>query len=178
MTAMTSHTTQFENFDIVYQLKQQIRIKAPSLHQNPERAHILKALLCKRAAVESAQVFPDMASVAIYFDPVQLPIEKLFILLDMLLTNIGGKVSGTLPNMKPRVVDTAIPEWQIDLTIQGMSCHSCAISLQMSLQREPRICEAKVDFPTKKAQVKGNLSPQDTVEIVRTQGFEAIIIET
>ena len=164
----------FRNFEIIQQLKQQISVKAPCLYQDPERARILEMLLCKSDAVESAQASPTAASVAIQFDPVKLPLEKLFILLDSLLANIGCKVSNTLQQMKSRLVNSTQPESVSSFLINGMKCESCAVSLEMILNRHLEINEARVDFKSASLRVRGQLSPQKIVELVRGTGFDPV----
>lgn len=64
---------QFNNFEIIQNIKQQLCIKAPCLYLEPERARIFEMLLCKREAITSAKVSPDAASAAIQFDAENSP---------------------------------------------------------------------------------------------------------
>ena len=164
----------FNNFEIIQQLKQQICIKAPCLYQDPERARILEVLICKSDAVQSAKASPAAASVAIQFDPVKLSLEKLFILLDSILANISRKVSNTLQKMKSCLVNSTQPESFSSFLIDGMKCESCALSLEMILNRHPEINEARVDYKSALLRVRGQLSPQKIVELVLETGFEPV----
>ena len=164
------------HFEIIRQLKREVLIKAPCLYQDPERAKILEIILCKRDAVLSAQAVPGMASLAIQFDPVKLPLKNLFELLDTLLANIGSKVRETVQQLYPhRSMRTAGRENIFKLKISGMSCDCCAVSLEMNLKRESSIRAINVDFTSATARIIGDLTPQEALEQVQRYGFTACI---
>ena len=61
-----AETEEFKQFTIAHQLKRRIRIIAPSLYRDKERAHILQILLCVRSEVEGYEVLlGNAAGVAI-----------------------------------------------------------------------------------------------------------------
>ena len=68
-----SQTEEFKQFTIAHQLKRRIRIIAPSLYRDKERAHILQILLLKREAIEHVKIVAAINSVTIQFDPQQFP---------------------------------------------------------------------------------------------------------
>ena len=164
----------FNNFEIIQEIQQLLCIKAPCLYQEPERARIFEMLLCKRDAIKSAKASPAAASVAIQFDSEKLPLEKLFILLDTLLANIGRKVSNTWYQMKSGAVNSTLPEFVTSFLINGMKCESCAVALEMAINRHPKINGASVDFKSAILKVHGNFSHQEIVNLVRNTGFEPI----
>ena len=89
---MTSaHTGKLTHGKVVHTLNRRVRIIAPVLHKDHERACVLEILLQQRDGIEKVTTFPDIASLVIYFDPQKLPPAKLFPLLDALLANLGKK---------------------------------------------------------------------------------------
>lgn len=161
----------FNHFEIIQQLTHSILIKVPCLSQDPERFQLLEVLLCKRDAVESTLAQPGNVSLAIHFDPVRLPLDNLLALLELLLTNIGSQASHTLRRMKSTIVEGATVEENYNFIIKGMSCECCALSLEMGLREDSRISQAKVEFATSGAQLKGCLSKQELSELIQQLGF-------
>lgn len=165
------------NFEIVYQLQNQIRIKAPCLYQDPERSYILERLLRNRDAIEIAKAVPEMASVAILYSPIKLPVKNLLILLDSILSNLGSKTRDKIQQMHSCSLDLSIPEKKHNFVISGMSCPSCALFLEMVLKRDACINKANVDFATSTAQIHGCLAQEEISAIVNRNGFEAVLID-
>lgn len=177
MAESRQYGARYTNFEIVYQLQNQIRIKAPCLYQDLERTYILEKLLGNREAIELVQAVPEMASVAIHFDSTKLPVENLLILLDSVLTNIGSKTKDKIQQMHSCSVDASIPETKFNFAIKGMSCSSCALFLEMVLKRDACVSEASVDFISATAQIKGRLAQEEITLIVKRHGFEAELID-
>ena len=168
------NSKRFNNFEIIQEIQQHLCIKAPCLYQDPERARIFEMLLCKRDEIKSAKASPTAASVAIQFDSEKLPLEKLFILLDTILANIGRKVSSTLQQIKSRTVNSIQPKSVSHFLIKGMKCESCAISLEMVINRHPEVNGACIDFKSATLKLHGNFLHQEIVKLVRATGFELI----
>ena len=59
----------FKHFTLVHHTNRRVRIIAPSLRKDQERAYVLEILLCKRAGIEAVKIVPAIASVTIHFDP-------------------------------------------------------------------------------------------------------------
>jgi len=166
----------FKNFEIIQEIKQYLRIKAPCLYEDPERARIFEMLLCKRNAIKSAKVSSNSTSVDIQFDSEKLSLEKLFILLDTILSNIGCKVSNSFQNIKPGVVSSTLPKLVSSFLINGMKCESCAVSLEIAMNRHPKINDAHVDFKSAILKIHGDFSHHEIVNLVRDTGFEPITL--
>ncbi len=169
-------SSQTKNFKLVHELKNRIRIIVPILEKDPERTYIFEIILKKRPEIKSIKSVPEIGSVTLYFDHVHLPITNLLTLLDTVLGNIGKKKI-SLP--KSNIIeDTSLLLQEISLAIEGMSCASCALLLEMSLNRDPRIHEAIVNFGSSIASVKGRLSRQDMAEIISKVGYKANLMDT
>ena len=175
--AETRQYGSYTNFEIVYQLQNQVRIKAPCLFQDPERAYILETLLRNREAIEMAQAVPEMASVAILFDPVKLPPENLLILLDNMLSNIGSKTREKIQQMHTCSIDMSNPETKLNFVVKGLSCASCALYLEMVLKRNACVNQATVDFASATARIQGHLTQEEIKAVVKSHGFELVLID-
>ena len=175
--AETRQYDSYTNFEIVYQLQNQVRIKAPCLFQDPQRAYILETLLRNREAIEVAQAVPEIASVAILFDPVKLPPENLLILLDAILTNIGSKTSEKNQQMNSCPVGESIPEAILNFAVKGLSCASCALYLEMVLKHHACVSQASVDFASATARVQGHLAQNEIKAVVENLGFDLVLID-
>jgi len=169
--------SRYRNFEVVHQTNNQVRIKASCLYQDPERAYILEILLLNREAIEIVQSVPEMASVAVQFDPLILPRENLLILLDAILTNIGSKSSDKIQQIRFCSIDPSVPETKLYFAINGLSCASCALYLEMVLKRDGCITQASVDFASATAQVQGRLGQDEICSIVKSHGYEAVLID-
>lgn len=165
---------QFNNFEIVQNIKQQLYIKAPCLHHDPERARIFEMLLCKREAITSAQASSDAGSVAIQFDAEKLPLENLFILLDSILANITHKVNKALQQINLGSASPSASQHISVFLIKGLKCESCAVSLEMLINRHLKTNQAQVDFKHATVKVKGKFSEHEIINLVGNAGFELI----
>jgi len=165
-----------KNFELAHELKNRIRIFVPILIKDPERTYIFEIILKKRPEIKAIKSVPEIGSVTLYFDHQALPKQNLLILLDMVLGNIGKKKI-SLPKSSV-IEDLSIPLQEISLAIEGMSCASCALLLEMSLNRDPRIHSASVNFASAIATAQGRLSRQEMSAIVDKVGYKANLMDT
>lgn len=167
---------QAKNFELAHELKNRIRILVPILEKDPDRTYIFEIILKKRPEIKAIKSVPEIGSVTLYFDYQALPKQNLLILLDTVLGNIGKKKI-SLP--KSNIIeDLSIPLQDISLAIEGMSCASCALLLEMSLNRDPRIHSASVNFASAIATVQGRLSRQEMAAIIEKVVYKANLMDT
>ncbi|MDD5274729.1 MAG: heavy metal translocating P-type ATPase [Methylovulum sp.] len=164
----------YQNFSLVHQLKRRIRIIAPALKRDPERGYIFEILLKKRHEIKRVRSIFALGSVVIEFDPKRLPKANLLIMLDAILGNMGGK--GTLGANQPKALTGPLKE--IDLAVEGMTCASCALLLEMVLKRDPKIKQASVNFGTETLTVHGQLSKEDVCACIESLGYKAYPMDT
>lgn len=169
--------TEFEHFTLVHQLRKRIRIIAPVLSKDPERAQILRILLLKRQAIETVKVVPQIASVTIHFDPQQLPKTNLLHLLESVLANMGRKSRHRITRMK-RSYDASLPLRDLVIGVGKMSCTSCALYLEMVLLREPQVAKASVNYVAETARVTTSLSKQEIFKLIENNGYQAYSIDS
>ncbi|MEY4210382.1 MAG: hypothetical protein RLZ92_762, partial [Pseudomonadota bacterium] len=132
----------YKHFHIEHQLKNRIRIITPVLLNDPERGYIFEILLQKRPEITKVRSVFDIGSVVIEFDSSRLPPRNLLILLDAVLGNIAKKQS---KSKKEKKKEFNGPLQDIDLAVEGMSCASCALLIEMVLNRDARIKTASVN---------------------------------
>jgi Cu+-exporting ATPase len=65
------------HFTIVHRTRRRVRIVAPSLRKDQERAYLLQKLLGKRPGIVAIKIVPAIASVSVQFDPDVLPLANL-----------------------------------------------------------------------------------------------------
>jgi P-type Cu+ transporter len=160
------------NGQLVHQLKRRIRIISPVLAKDPERAYILEILLKKRPGIVNVRSVPNIGSVTIHFDPVKLPSASLLALLDALLVNIGQKQAHTILSFYPSLIDPNQAVQAYNLSIEGMTCASCALLIEMLLRRDPRITLANVNFASESALIKGRLNQDEVITLIEKAGYK------
>jgi len=129
------------------------------LRKADERAYLYEILLRKHPAIRHVKLTAELGSVTVWFDPRSLPKPKLFALLDAVLGNLGDAT----PFQKVAVEDESVhPERDFNLAVEGMTCASCALLIEMVLRRDPRVVDAKVNFATETATVRARMD-RDTL---------------
>jgi len=169
-----SHTGSLTHGKVVHMLNRRVRVISPVLLKDPERACVLEILLKKREGIVDVRTVPDIASIVVCFDPDKLPKAKLYTLLDALLANLGKrKPAATLTQLAPTDADFSIAEQEFNLTVDGMSCVSCALLIEMLLKRDPRISSANVNYATGTATVRGRTSKENVCMLIGNMGYKA-----
>ncbi len=164
-----------KHFQILHQLARRVRISSDVIKKDQERAYIFEIILKKRPEIKAVRTVCSIGSVVIEFDPAGLPKKNLFILLDAVLGNIAYKSSHLLKSEK-KVFEGQLQE--IDFAVEGMSCASCALLIEMMLKRDTRIKSASVNFGTATLNVQGQLSKDDVSHIVEQAGYKTHKMDT
>ncbi|MFZ2169834.1 MAG: heavy metal translocating P-type ATPase, partial [Methylococcaceae bacterium] len=172
---MDTQTPTPKNFQLVHQLKRRIRILSPVLKNDQERGYIFEILLKKRPEIKKIRSVYALGSVVIEFDPVSLPKQNLLILLDAVLGNIARKQPDEHKQQK-KILDGPVQE--VDLAVEGMTCASCALLIEMVLKRDPGIKQASVNFGTSTLTVHGQLTKDDVSAKVATLGYKTYAMDT
>jgi len=172
---MVKDSSKYKNFHLEHQLKNRIRITTPVLLDDPERGYILEILLKKRSEITGVRSVFAIGSVVIEFDSSRLPKKNLLILLDAVLGNIAQKQHQVQINRKK---EFSGPLQDIDLAVEGMSCASCALLIEMVLNRDERVKTASVNFATQTVTVQGQLNKIDVIEKIESLGYNALLIDT
>ena len=172
---MDTQTSTSKNFQLVHELNRRIRILSPVLKNDQERGYIFEILLKKRPEIKNIRSVYALGSVVIEFDPINLPKKNLLILLDAVLGNIARKKADQ-HNQEKKDFDGPVQE--VDLAIEGMTCASCALLIEMVLKRDPGIKQASVNFGTSTLTVHGQLTKDQVGAKVATLGYKTYAMDT
>lgn len=165
-----------KHFFIAHQLARRVRIVAPTLSKDAERAYILEILLRKRPGIQQVRVVPDIGSVVIYFDAARLPKSSLLTILDTVIPNLGVASRSEADGQPVAIADEACRETHF--AVEGMTCASCALLIELILRRDPRIQQANVNLAAETAMVRGALSREDLFAAVERLGYRALPLDT
>ncbi len=172
---MDTQSSTPKNFELVHQLTRRIRIMSPILKNDQERGYIFEILLKKRPEIKKVRSVYALGSAVIEFDPAGLPKKNLLILLDAVLGNIARKKTDQGKQQK-KIFNGPVQE--VDLAVEGMTCASCALLIEMVLKRDPRIKQASVNFGTSTLTVYGQLAKDDVRAKVATLGYNTYAMDT
>ena len=162
------------HIQLVHQTGRRVRVLAPALRRDAEKALLADILLRKHDAVRKVRVVADLGSVAVHFDPRRLPPENLLRLLDTVIGNIARAPRRALAQAV--VADEACTE--INVAIEGMTCASCAALIQLSLGRDARVRSASVNFASETASIIGALDRAEVEKLVAGLGYAARPMDT
>ncbi|MBL8487667.1 MAG: copper-translocating P-type ATPase [Rhodocyclaceae bacterium] len=164
------------HFRIAHRLSRRLRLLAPGLAKQPERCYILEILLRKHGAVKDVRAVPEIGSVTLHYDPAALPEERLVALLDAILGRLVAAPPASPSPPGAAAADGPLAECEV--SVEGMTCASCALLIEMSLQGDPRVESAAVNFAAATATVRGRLSRDEVFARVRALGYEAKPMDT
>lgn len=163
-----------KHFKVVHRLARRIRVLAPALEKEQERCYILEILLRKHPAVSDVSLVAEIGSLTLRYDPTILPEARLLATLDAVLGNLLAAPRAPQAPLAP--VDGPVQE--CSLAVEGMSCASCALLIEMKLKRDPRVRSATVNFASATLAVFGVIDRDGIAELVRRLGYEARPMDT
>ncbi|MRR51401.1 MAG: copper-translocating P-type ATPase [Rhodocyclaceae bacterium] len=164
------------HFRVVHRLSRRLRFIAPALKKQEERCYILEILLRKHPALREVRAVPEIGSVTVHYDAALLAEERLLALLDAVIGNIAAA-----PPPKPAPAPATPPDGPVqecNVAVEGMTCASCALLIEMSLKRDPRVGAAAVNFASGTATVKGHLGRDELFAAVKKLGYEPRPMDT
>ncbi len=159
---------------VVHRLSRRIRVIVPALIKEQERCYILEILLRKHPAVKDVHLVANIGSLTIRYDPLALPEARLLATLDAVLGNLLAAPKA--PPVMPAPV--AGPLQECAVAVEGMSCASCALLIEMKLKRDPRVRSASVNFAAATVSVHGVIDRDGVSGIVRSLGYQARPMDT
>jgi Cu+-exporting ATPase len=155
-------------FVIVHRLSRRLRLVAPALVKNPERCYLVEILLRKRPEIRAVRSVPEIGSLAVHYDPARLPEEKLLALLENLIGHVAA-----LPQTPERAAPGGeeVPAQECTLAVEGMTCASCALLIEMRLKRDARVKTANVNFAAASASVAGGMPRAEVEKLIARLGY-------
>jgi P-type Cu+ transporter len=169
-----------KNYQLVHRLRRRVRIAIPGLRRDPERMALLEILLRKHPPLKQVRGVSGIGSLAIHFDPHQLPLSSLLPMLDAVVGNLriqgSAKAAPKAPPNPQHFEEGEVRD--CSLAIEGMTCASCAVLIEMRLKRDPRVRRARVNFAAGTAQVAGRLERDALFQVVESLGYVARPMDT
>ncbi|MES2820571.1 MAG: heavy metal translocating P-type ATPase [Pseudomonadota bacterium] len=100
------------------------------------------------------------------------------------LTNEQARVEGALLAL-PMLIEAVqaagyqVPTRRLDLSLNGMTCASCAGRIERALQQVPGVLAVSVNLASERAhlQLLGRVEPATLIEAVRAAGYQASLVE-
>ncbi|MDP1635454.1 MAG: cation transporter, partial [Gallionellaceae bacterium] len=163
---------------VVHRLPWRIRLIAPPLVKQAERCYLLEILLRKHGAVKEVKSVPGLGSVTLHYDPLQLSEERLLAVVDAVIGNIASAPSPATAVSPAPSFSAEGPAQECNAAVEGMTCASCALLIEMKLQRDPRVDSAVVNFAAGTVTVTGHLPREELFASVRKLGYEARPMDT
>jgi len=163
------------HYHIEHALRRRVRILVPALRKDFERSYILDILLRKRPGVREVRTVPEIGSVVVHFDPARLPKINLLALLDAVIPNLGQGQPRPDADFGTEA-DGEVKE--VSFAVEGMTCASCALLIEISLRRDPRIRDARVNLATQSALVRGALPKEEVYASVERLGYRPLPMDT
>jgi Cu+-exporting ATPase len=164
-------------FTITYQSDQKIKIIVPSLFNDEERAVVLKTILLMRDAIEEVRAEVKTNAVTINYNDKVLPKQNLINLLQSVLKNFSQKPKMNLAERKGKSYQFAKTAHTALFKVEGMSCHSCALFLEMVLTRHPHVSQVSINYESKTGSVKSFLEADEIIYVIAENGYEASLAE-
>jgi Cu+-exporting ATPase len=162
---------------IVHRLSRRLRLIAPALVRQPERCYLLEILLRKHPAVRDVRTVPEIGSLTVHYDPARLAESGLLAVVDAVIGNLAAA-----PPPRPAAAAPAPPPEgparECNVAVEGMTCASCALLIEMSLRKDPRVAAASVNFAAGTATVCGHLAREDLFAAVGRLGYQARPMDT
>ncbi|TCJ11626.1 copper-translocating P-type ATPase [Parasulfuritortus cantonensis] len=164
-------------FEVAHRLRRRLRIVSPILAKDQEACYLLEILLRKRPEIKAVRSVAPIGSVAVHYDPAKLPEARLLATLDLLLGHLAAKTR-TAPGAAEPAGQADLPAGQCDVAVEGMTCASCALLIEMKLNRDPRVGKATVNFAAGTASVTGRLGRDEVAAVVAGLGYTARAMDT
>jgi Cu+-exporting ATPase len=156
------------DIQVAHVLQRRIRVVIPALKGDQERFYLLEILLRKRPAVREIRSECRIGSLTIHFDPAAISRTDLLAAVTQIATVLGRSPRTLKPEAQ------AVPERPLQrssVAIEGMTCASCAALIELTLQRDPRIRNAAVNFAAATCAVDGQLDRDAVFALVERLGY-------
>lgn len=163
----------FSRFSVVDKAKNHVSMTVPCLFNDQERSVILQTLLLKRKAISNVRIHLESNSVIITYDSDLFSEQALLKLLGVVLLNFSEKPRINNPYKRSSIEESRGKRVEVSFLIEGMSCSSCALFIEMVLSRDPGVVSASVNYEEKVGAVVGYLSKEAVFYIIEKNGFRA-----
>ncbi|MGB4857103.1 MAG: heavy metal translocating P-type ATPase [Candidatus Dechloromonas phosphoritropha] len=153
---------------LAHALERRIRLVIPALKGDQERFYLLEILLRKRPPIRKIRSESRIGSLTIHFDPAAIMRSDLL----AAVTQIAGVLARSNRTLKPIAASVSEgPVQRSSVAIEGMTCASCAALIELTLQRDPRVKNAAVNFAAATCSVDGQLDRDAVFALVDRIGY-------
>ncbi|MBK8891768.1 MAG: copper-translocating P-type ATPase [Dechloromonas sp.] len=153
---------------LAHALQRRIRVVIPALKGDREHFYLLEILLRKRPAIREIRSEFRIGSLTIHFDPAAIAPADLCAAVSQIATVLARSPRKSGPDGK------TVPEGALQhssVAIEGMTCASCAALIELTLQRDPRVRNATVNFAAGTCAVDGQLDRDAVFALVERLGY-------
>jgi P-type Cu+ transporter len=153
---------------VAHALQRRIRVVIPVLKGDRERFYLLEILLRKRPAIREVRSECRIGSLTIHFDPAAIACADLLAAVTQIATVLVHSPG------KPKPEREAVSQGPLQhsaVAIEGMTCASCAALIELTLQRDPRVRNATVNFAAATCAVDGQLDRDAVFALVERLGY-------
>jgi P-type Cu+ transporter len=164
------------NLQVEHRLKRRLRVTIPSLAKHPERLYALEILLRKRPAIRSIRAIPRIGGMVIHYEPTELSENALLKALTGIIPNLGS-VPKSEQDSGADLVRTETRK-EIQFAVEGISCASCALLIELVLRRDPRIEKAAVNMASSSGSVTGFIPQEALFALIEKHGYRALPLDT
>lgn len=156
------------------------------LKGQPEPCYMLEILLRKHGGIRHVRSVPAIGSITIHYDPTLMPEARLLSVVDALARNVTRRPAVTKPRRgepaapaasEVEAIENAVP-LECSVAVEGMTCASCALLIEMKLRRDPRVMAATVSYASETATVSGSLPTEELARTIRSLGYEPRPMDT
>lgn len=166
------------SFRIEHRLRRRLRVSAPSLRKDAERLFALDILLNKRKGIRSVRVIPEIGNVVIDYQPSVLPESQLLRLLDGVIPNLGKASASVQRPSHPHELVRTGKNREIQFAVEGISCASCSLLIELVLRRDPRIQRTSINMASGTGLVYGDIPQEDLFGLINSLGYKALPLDT
>ncbi len=157
------------DIQVAHALQRRIRVVIPALKGDQEGFYLLEILLRKRPAIREIRSECRIGSLTIHFDPTAITREDLLAAARQIATVLAGR--SRKPKVEATTVQGELPLQHSSVAIEGMTCASCAALIELTLQRDPRVSNATVNFAAGTCAVDGQLDRDAVFALVDRLGY-------
>ncbi len=156
------------DIQVAHALQRRVRVVVPALKGDRERFYLLEILLRKRPAIREVRSECRIGSLTIHFDPLAIAHADLLAAVTQIATVLARSPGKPKPE---REAVSQGPLQHSSVAIEGMTCASCAALIELTLQRDPRVKNAAVNFAAATCAVDGQLDRDAVFALVDRLGY-------
>ncbi|MBF0320776.1 MAG: copper-translocating P-type ATPase [Nitrospirae bacterium] len=162
------------SYAVVHRLKRRIRVALPAVKNDREKAYILSIVLSKLPGVKSVETSHISGNAIIFFNPNDITYGRLMDLLGGICSKMPQK---GLTRTSPKQLPAAMLQ-ERTVAVSGMTCVSCALLIELVINRRSDVQRANVNFASETVNVYGAISQEELISALGRIGYKAHPLDT